>query len=60
MKITGGPNLNGWLVIGFVVLLSIAKMSFTPILIFLGVCIILIPVCIALQYYDRKAGGEDA
>ena len=56
MRIVQGPNLNGWLVIGFVILLSIAKLSFLPILYFLAVVAILIPVCLLLHHLDRRAG----
>jgi hypothetical protein len=56
MKIVEGPNLNGWLVIGFVLMLSIVKLSFLPILYFLAVVALLTPACFLLHRLDRRAG----
>lgn len=56
MKIVGGPNLNGWLAIGFVLMLSIVKLSILPILYFLVFMALLIPACLLLHYLDRQAG----
>lgn len=58
MKIVEGPNLNGWLVIGFVLLLSVVKLSILPILYFLAFLALLVPVCLWLHIVNERAGAK--
>ena len=58
IKITSGPNLQGYLVIALFIYWSYSSNSIWPILGFLGLFAVLVPLCIWVHKLNQRADEE--